>query len=116
MRRKKTYVEKRPWGMFEQFTLNEVSTVKILTIKKKEHPSLQYHHRRSEFWRVLDGRLIVTIGKRKRRVKKGDEVFIPKKTLHTATALTRNAKVLEISYGEFDEKDIVRVQDKYGRA
>ena len=37
---KKKSVEK-PWGGFEQFTLNEISTVKILTIKPGQTFSLQ---------------------------------------------------------------------------
>ena len=30
---KEKYVEERPWGKFEQYTHNEVSTVKIITVK-----------------------------------------------------------------------------------
>ena len=112
----KKYKEKRPWGGFEQFTLNEKSTVKILTIKPKQSPSLQYHHKRAEFWRILEGSGKATIGSRVFRVKKGDEITIKKKQKHTLEAGSKTVKVLEISFGNFNEKDIVRLKDKYGRA
>jgi len=112
----KRYKEKRPWGEFERFTLNEKSTVKILTIKPKQSPSLQYHHKRSEFWRILEGTGKATVGNRVFKVKKGDEVLIKKKQKHTLEALSKPVKVLEISMGTFNEKDIVRLKDKYGRA
>ena len=113
----KTFIMEKPWGKFEQFTHNEISTVKILTVKPEEHLSLQYHHKREEFWRVIKGKLIVTIGDKKINAKEGDEFFIPKEAKHTAEGIgEEEAKILEISYGEFDEEDIVRLEDKYGRA
>ena len=111
----KKYVEKRPWGDFERFTLNEISTVKILTIKPKQKFSLQYHKKRREFWKFLDNPAKVTIGKKIIRVKKGDEILIPVKTNHRIEAYTKSVKVLEISFGKFDEKDIKRIEDAYGR-
>jgi len=111
----KKYSEKRPWGGFEQFTLNEISTVKILTINPKQKFSLQYHKNRKELWRFLDNPAKVTVGKKTFRVKKGDEIIIPKKTNHRIEAYSKPVKVLEIAFGKFDEKDIVRIEDKYGR-
>ena len=43
--------EVRPWGNFERFTLNEQSTVKIITVNPGEAFSLQVHGHREEFWR-----------------------------------------------------------------
>ena len=111
----KKYVEKRPWGDFERFTLNEISTVKILTIKPKQKFSLQYHKKRREFWKFLDNPAKVTLGKKTIRVKKGDEILIPVKTNHRIEAYSKPVKVLEISFGKFDEKDIKRIEDAYGR-
>src|SRR3989344_2836251 len=99
---------KKPWGRFEQFTLNEVSTVKILTIKPRQRFSLQEHKHRKEFWKFLDNPAKVTLGKRSFRVEKGSGVIIPKKTLHRIEAFSKPVKVLEISFGKFDEKDIER--------
>ncbi|MFT4343610.1 MAG: phosphomannose isomerase type II C-terminal cupin domain [Candidatus Woesearchaeota archaeon] len=110
-----TYTEKRPWGKFEQFTHNEVSTVKIITVNADGELSIQYHHHRDEFWRVIEGTVKVRIGEKWTIAKKGDEFFIPRETVHALAGNKEEGKVLEISYGTFDEDDIVRLEDKYGR-
>ncbi len=106
---------KSPWGINDRFTLNEKSTVKILTIKPHQAPSVQYHFKRSEFWRILEGKAKVTLGKKTISAKPGDEFKIKKKQIHSIEALSKPVKLLEISLGTFDEKDIVRLKDKYGR-
>ena len=111
----KKYKEERPWGGFEQFTLNEISTVKILTIKAGKRLSLQLHKNRKEFWRFLDGPAKVTLDEKTFIAKKGDEFVIDKETKHRIEGLDRDVHVLEISFGEFDEKDIVRIDDDFGR-
>ena len=111
----KKYKEERPWGNFEQFTLNEKTTVKILTIKAGKRFSLQFHNNREEFWRFLDGPAKITLGKKTFKAKKGDEFFIDKKINHRIEALDKDVHVLEISFGKFDEKDIVRIDDDFGR-
>jgi len=109
------YSEKRPWGGFEQFTFNEISTVKILTIDPGQKFSLQYHKNREEFWRFLDNPAKVTIGDEVKELKGGDEVVIKPGMNHRIEALDKQVNVLEISFGEFDEGDIVRIEDSYGR-
>jgi len=111
----KKYTEKRPWGQFQQFTHNEKSTLKIITIKPKQRLSLQYHKNRKEFWKFLDNPAKVTIGKRTIKVKKNQEVIIPKKTAHRVQALNKPVSFLEIAFGNFDEKDNIRLKDDYGR-
>ena len=111
----KKYTENRPWGKFEQFTHNESSTVKILTIKPRQKFSLQYHKHRKEFWRFLDNPAKVTIGKKTIKVKRGQEIIILPRTLHRIEALNKEVNVLEISFGKFKEDDIIRIEDKYGR-
>ena len=107
--------QKKPWGEFERFALNEKSTVKILTLKPKQQFSLQYHKNRKEFWKVLQGNVLVTIGNKKIKAKPEDEFIIPKKTKHRSKAYSKQVKILEISFGKFNEKDIVRLKDIYGR-
>jgi len=105
----------RPWGNFERFTLNEISTVKILTIKPGEKFSLQYHNKRREAWKFLDNSAKVTVGKKTFMVKKGDLIIINSKTNHRIEAYKKPVQVLEISFGKFDELDIKRIEDIYGR-
>lgn len=108
------FTTNRPWGYFEQFTLNEKSTVKVLLVRAEEQLSLQSHKKRNELWFALDDGLIVQIGKVKKRFKKGSLVYIKKGQKHRLIA-KKTARVLEISFGTFDEKDIIRHEDKYKR-
>ena len=108
--------EIRPWGTFERFTANEVSTVKIITVQPGEAFSLQKHAHRSEFWRILSGSATITVGDDQHEVAPGDQFFIPEETVHRAEAGKSGLQFLEISFGTFDEGDIVRLEDKYGRA
>lgn len=112
---KKTFTEKRPWGFFTEFIKNEPATVKIISVKPGASLSLQYHHDREEFWHVLSGTGSVIVGKKKFVAKPGKEFVVPPKTLHRISA-TEALTILEIATGHFDESDIVRVQDIYGRA
>ncbi len=108
-------VVKKPWGQFDQFTHKELSTVKIISVNPNSSLSLQYHNSRSEFWRVLSGHPIVTIGEKEIKALPGDEFVIEKKEKHRISAGDDTVQFLEISYGNFDEEDIVRLEDKYGR-
>lgn len=111
---KKVIVEK-PWGKFEEFTHDEISTVKILSVNPGSSLSLQYHNHRVEFWRVLAGHPLVTIGKEVKKASPGEEFMIKEQEPHRLEAQNDKVQVLEISLGEFDENDIIRIEDKYGR-
>jgi len=112
-----THYEKdeRPWGMYERFTLNEASTVKIITVTDGEAFSLQTHSHREEFWHIVSGEASVTIGTEVSSAHAGDNFFIPKETLHRLEAKNGPCVFLEIAYGDFKENDITRIEDKYGR-
>lgn len=109
------YEEERPWGSFRRFTNNALSTVKILTIKPNEELSLQSHNKREEFWCVIFGSGIFTIGENEIEGGVGSEHFIKLKEKHKIKSGPSGLKILEIAFGEFDEEDIVRYEDKYGR-
>ena len=105
----------RPWGEFERFTLNEKTTVKIITIKAGEAFSLQSHKHRGEFWHIISGSGTITLDNEQRHVRGGDNFFSPVEHEHRMEAGQDGLQFLEISFGEFDEADITRLKDKYGR-
>ena len=115
MKNLKIYEEKRPWGNFRHFTHNAQSTVKIITVSPGEILSLQSHEKRAEFWKVVKGGGTVEIDGRKYEVKEGDEHEIPQGAKHRVSAGPAGLEILEISLGDFDENDIIRYEDKYGR-
>jgi mannose-6-phosphate isomerase-like protein (cupin superfamily) len=106
----------RPWGSFDRFTLNEQSTVKIVRVAAGKRLSLQKHAHRAEFWRVIEGGGEATVGDETKEVKAGDEVEIPQGALHRLAGGPSGITVLEIALGTFDENDIERVEDDFGRA
>lgn len=104
----------KPWGNFIQFCENKKCTVKILTIFPGEELSLQKHKQREEQWLILDGNGIITTEDDEYKCKPNDTFIIFKNMTHTAKAITK-LKILEISFGHYDEEDIIRIKDKYKR-
>lgn len=115
MIKSKVFQIERPWGNFRQFTHNDSSTVKIITVKPNESLSLQKHSKRAEFWYIISGAGFVEIGDEKKETTVGDEHEIAIGDKHRLSAGEEGLKVLEIAIGDFDENDIVHLEDKYGR-
>lgn len=111
----KSKLVKKPWGEFRQFTLNQKTTVKTLSVNKGEILSLQTHTTREEYWYVLEGTPQITQGDHIFDAKTNQEIFIEKGQKHRIAAPYNNVVILEIAYGYFDEEDIVRLEDKYNR-
>ncbi len=107
------YKEERPWGKFEQFSHNEKSTVKIITVNDGAKLSLQSHKNRDEAWVVLDGNIKIVLDDKTYDTKPGDRFEIKRGQKHR---LIGPGRVLEISYGNFNENDIVRYEDDFGRS
>lgn len=108
------FQEFRPWGNFTQYTHNTLTTVKIIEINPNGVLSLQRHHLRDELWIPLDEGVVAEIGGEKIIAVKGAPLWVPRETVHRLSA-SKNARVLEIAFGNFDENDIVRLDDNYGR-
>jgi mannose-6-phosphate isomerase-like protein (cupin superfamily) len=104
----------RPWGNFKQFALNEKCTVKIIEVNSKQELSLQKHKLRREEWYFLTSG-IIQIGKKIKKIKEGEIVKIGKNIKHRLIAENKKVRVLEISFGNFNEKDEIRLEDKYNR-
>ena len=111
----KLHLDQRPWGKEVWFPREDLAMVKILTVDPGQMTSLQYHNHRDEYWRFLSGNGEVVIGENRISVKVGDEQYIPKTTKHRIIGGTEPLVFLELHYGKFDEIDIVRLEDKYGR-
>jgi len=112
---KNSSVVEKPWGSFREFSKNKESTVKILYVSDGEEFSLQSHAHRKEFWFVLKGTPKIIAGDKEILAHPNDEFYITKGEKHRITALNGDVEVLEVSFGEFDENDITRFEDKYGR-
>jgi mannose-6-phosphate isomerase len=109
-------VDHRPWGGFRQYTRNQTTTVKLIEVAPGQRLSLQRHTHRDELWVVLDDGLEVRIGDRTVTAARGDEFLIPRGTLHRVAAGPTGGRFVEVCFGYFDEDDIERLEDAYGRS
>jgi len=108
--------ERRPWGRFERFTLNETSTVKIIHVEPGRRLSLQRHRYRDELWVALDPGAVFEVAGRRILPEVGERVLIRAGETHRLGSGGPAVRVMEIAFGHFDEDDIERLEDEYGRA
>jgi mannose-6-phosphate isomerase-like protein (cupin superfamily) len=136
----------RPWGGF--FVIDESQAVqftatyfpgmdngdlidgrkvspKILLVAPEKRLSWQYHHRRSEVWRVIEGEVGIVRSdtdeeNKLETFKVGDVITLKKGERHRLIGLSGWGKVAEIWQhtepdNPSDEDDIIRLQDDFGR-
>lgn len=112
---KKVY---RPWGSFITIAEGLNWLVKIIKVKPGQSISLQYHNHRTEHWIVLSGKAIVQRDREKIELNKNESIFIPNGTKHRLSNLSESIllTLIEVQCGDYlSEKDIVRLEDLYGR-
>ena len=109
----------KPWGHEEHFALVEGRYCgKVLCINEGHALSLQYHEQKEETISVQSGRLLFEVGDPDASLESfellpGEAVHLRPGTRHRLTAL-EDTVVLEASTTELD--DVVRLDDRYGRA
>lgn len=105
----------KPWGNFQILYQEPTITIKILTVKAGHRLSLQTHQKRDEFWLVIEGDPSMQLGHVLIKMESSKFYPIPKIVPHRLIANKKDCRVLEVSYGEFDEEDVIRHEDDYGR-
>ena len=108
----------RPWGMYEVLHIDEKCKVKKITVKPRQKLSLQSHKHRRETWIILLG--VGFFQRGEDHISKavvGDHIIIEKEEKHRIENVGEEDLVfIEVQTGEsFDESDIVRYEDSYGR-
>ncbi len=107
----------RPWGNYKLLLKEDGFEVKRLEINPGTRFSLQKHLKRAETWTIAKGEGLATIGAATIRVRAGSIVEIQKGQLHRLQNTgTTPLIVIEVQLGDkLDEKDIVRIEDDFGR-
>ena len=108
----------RPWGHYDSIDAGDRYQVKRICVKPGAKLSVQMHHHRAEHWIVVSGTAKVTKGEQTLLVTENESIYIPLGTVH---ALENPGKVplelIEVQSGTYlGEDDIVRFEDRYGRA
>jgi mannose-1-phosphate guanylyltransferase/mannose-6-phosphate isomerase len=108
----------RPWGSYTVLEDADDCKVKRLTVKPGHVLSLQLHHRRSEHWTVVEGTAKVRVGEEEFLLQRNESTYIPMNTVHRLENPTdTDIHLIEVQCGDyFGEDDIVRLEDRYGRA
>lgn len=105
----------RPWGNFTNIAAGDGWHLKIIEINPKSRLSLQSHTKRSETWVVVEGDIGTVVGGRETRHTPGGFIRVAAGAKHRLFS-EHGGKLVEVSFGAFDENDITRHEDDYGRA
>jgi mannose-1-phosphate guanylyltransferase len=108
----------RPWGKYDSIDQGGRYQVKRITVKPGAKLSLQMHHHRAEHWVVVSGVARVTNGDKTFLLGENESTYIPMGIVH---ALENPGEVpleiIEVQSGSYlGEDDIIRLEDRYGRA
>ncbi len=108
----------RPWGEYYGWDSGEGWNLKTIYIKARMRLSLQYHSHREEWWLLVSGDAVATVHEKGREriipLRKGEVFRVRKGQVHRLSS-KKGGVVVEVAYGRFDEKDIVRLEDDHGR-
>ncbi len=116
--------EQRPWGHYTilaslavEHTDGHDVVVKKLCIHPGQQVSYQSHQQRHEHWTFVQGTGVVTLNEKRIPVATGSLISIPLGAKHrvTNTHGTEDLIFIEVIRGKYDEEDIMRYQDDYGR-
>jgi len=113
--------EKRPWGTFE--VLHEFDTdgpevvIKKITVNPNKQLSYQSHKLRKEHWLIVQGNGYVILDDKTIPIEPGSQIVVEIGNKHRIkNDRDKDLIFIEISTGKFDENDIERFEDDFGRA
>ena len=106
-------IVKKPWGYEKWFAFTKDYVGKILFIKKGRRLSKQYHKVKHETIYTLKGKYIMELKNGKKLMKEGSVIVIPPKRIHRMFAKFTDVTLVEVSTPQI--KDVVRLEDDYGR-
>ena len=108
----------RPWGVYDSIDNGDRYQVKRITVKPGAKLSVQMHHHRAEHWIVVSGTAKVTNGDTTYLVAENQSTYIPIGQVHALeNPGVIDLELIEVQSGSYlGEDDIVRFEDRYGRA
>ncbi len=108
----------RPWGYYQSIDAGDRFQVKRLHVNPGQKLSLQMHRHRAEHWVVVSGTAKVTRGDETFLLHENESTYLPLGVKHALeNPGEAPLRVIEVQSGEYlGEDDIVRFEDRYGRA
>lgn len=107
----------RPWGYYIILENKTSHKLKRIVVNPGGKLSYQMHRKRDESWTIIKGTATVIVDDIIRYVSIGDVVKIKNGQKHRIMNQTEEPlEFIEVQTGEsFEEEDIVRFEDSYGR-
>lgn len=109
----------RPWGRYLTMHADSSGATKILQVNPHAAISLQRHRHRDEYWTPLTlatGLLTFVIHGYNYVASEGIKYYIPAGVDHRIINDSNiTCTILEVIKGRYEEDDIVRLMDRYGR-
>jgi mannose-6-phosphate isomerase len=100
----------RPWGRLATYVLNQMATVRLVTVRPGAETGAHYHRLRDEMWVVLDPGLTVEIGNRVVQAEPGQEFTVPAEEAHRVRCTgPEPGRILQVAFGYADEDDRLAV-------
>lgn len=108
----------RPWGWYRLINAGDRFQVKEILVNPGHRLSSQMHHHRAEHWIVVSGTATVTKDNESFYLTEDESTYIPHATRHSLGNPGKIAlRMIEVQSGAYlGEDDIVRFDDRYGRA
>jgi mannose-1-phosphate guanylyltransferase len=108
----------RPWGTFTLIEEGERFKIKRIEVKPGASLSLQMHHHRNEHWIIVAGIAKVINDTKSFYLKTNESTYIPAGQKHRVeNPGLIDLIMIEVQSGSYlGEDDIIRFEDKYGRA
>lgn len=108
----------RPWGYYQCVDAGNRFQVKRISVNPGAGLSLQTHQHRAEHWVVVSGTARVVRGEETFDLQENQSTYIPPGMKHRLDNLgTEPLRLIEVQSGSYlGEDDIVRLEDRYGRA
>ena len=111
------FKEERPWGYYKVLNETKNHKTKYIQVNPNQKLSYQRHKHRSEHWFIVSGNPIITIDGKQTVLYPGESVDIGVMSLHRIQAQSSPVEFIEVQTGtSFDESDIERLEDDYGRS
>jgi mannose-6-phosphate isomerase-like protein (cupin superfamily) len=110
--------ESRPWGRYTILDTKDDCQVKRIEVEPGKRLSLQSHQFRAEHWFIVAGTATAQVGESISQVTIGQAIDVLTGVKHRIANTSESLLVfIEVQTGSsFDEDDIVRYDDDFGRA
>ena len=104
---------KKPWGWEFWFAQSKKYVGKVIFVRKGHRLSKQYHRFKHETVYADKGVWILEIAGKKKKMRPGMSAAIKPYVIHRFTAPFEDVRLIEVSTPQV--KDVVRLEDDYGR-